>query len=226
MISKNCLIIDDEDQSVQITKLKNMVRDEGYELICNQINPNDYVIDDSSSEDSLIDKDKLLSAIKKEIRSGVMLIACDNNINDSLKGYELLFLIRNSTKYKYEFILYSGGLDVLINDIFNTDEKYSKAKQLVEARITKFLHRNTTYIEDIKGVICKQSFDLRRELLHWLSSFEEMQIEKGHPDFKNIKLGDIIEAINEDTNLGIKFQKLLVEQGVSMFIDFKLPNYE
>lgn len=220
MIPKFCLIIDDEDQSVQINKLKESLRWDGYELNCHQINPNDYVIEDPNKEEALIDKKQLLRHIKHEIQKGVVLIACDNNISDSLKGYELLFYIRNELKFKYDFILYSGILDSLITELYESEDSFNKIRHLVEARISKFLRRNNTYMDDIKGAICNQSFDPRQEILHWLRSFKHASM-RNHAVFGNRTFEELAKEIEEDTNLGIKFQKDMIENSISLLIDLK-----
>jgi len=222
MIDKHCLIIDDENQSVQINRLISLLRSEGINLTCKQINPNDYVTDNQEVEEIEIDNIKLLKDIKSEIMNGAVMIACDNNLGDILHGYELLYEIRNDLNFKHDIILYSGALDTLIKQILSTDNTFPKIKKLVETKISKFLRRSDTYIEDIKGILIKQSFDCQQEILNWLNLFEDHKFINSHPDFNNKNLKEIANDISNNTNDGIHFQRILIEQAISVMIELNI----
>jgi hypothetical protein len=66
----------------------------------------------------------------------------------------------------------------------------------------------------------------RDEILRWLYAFKDHSFN-GHPDLERKTCGEIAEAIEMETSLGIQFQKLLIEQGLSTMIKLnKLPANE
>lgn len=224
MIDKHCIIIDDDDQTVQIERLTQGCRHDGINLSCHQINPNQFVIDDQDSPEIKYNYEDLMRSIKVEIRKGAVLIACDNNLGDNLQGYRLLYDIRSTLNFRHDVILYSGALDSLIKSLMVLDNNFAHVKMLVEAKISKFLKRGDTYIDDIKGTLTKQSFDCQNEILNWLFSFETSKLNLGHPDFKNRTYLEIAEEIQKETPLGIQFQKILIEQAFSIFTELNPPS--
>jgi hypothetical protein len=225
-ITQHCIVIDDEDQTSKMDDLVRDMRSENVELTYIQINPisKKYYHLNSETEESTFDIEMMYRDIKVEIKKGVRMIACDNGLT-VVKGYDVIHTIRMKLKYKYHIILYSGTIDVVINNIFQQEDKVSEVKKLVQCNIKDFLIRDS-YVDSLKNHLRHATFDIEAEIVQWLNAFADHKFI-GHPSLQRNTLGQVADAIENDKPLGIKFQKLFVEQGIATMIKLnKLPNNE
>lgn len=220
-ITQHCIVIDDEDQKSRMNDLVQDMRAENVHLTYTQINPINYEQLNRETGENNIDIKKMYSNIKSEIKKGAKMIACDNGLS-TMRGYDLIHTIRIELKYKYHIILYSGNIDTVINNIFLQEDRAGEVKKLVQCNIKEFLRRDT-YVESLKNHLRHSTFDMEAEILQWLNAFADHQFV-GHPSLQRKNLGQIADAIENDKPLGIKFQKLFVEQGIATMIKLnKLP---
>lgn len=222
-----CIVIDDNDQTSRMDGLVNDMKNHNIALFYKQINPFHFLTVDENNGEETFDINGMYRDIKIELQKGVRMIVCDNGlgIDKFLEGYDLIYNLRNELKYKHDIILYSGNINSILDKIFEKKDKIAEARKLVKCNIKDFLKRDT-YIESLTDYFKHTTFDIKHELLQWLHSFENHQF-MGHPSLERRTLGKIAEAIENDTALGVEFQKLFVEQGISAMIALNnLPNYE
>lgn len=221
-----CIIIDNDDQSSRMGGLVSDMRNHSIDLSYIQINPVDFSQTDSETGEVVYNLDEMYLTIKREIKKGVRMIVCDNGLDiPDIEGYDLIYHLRNKLKFKDDIILYSGNIDNILKKIFEQKDRINAATKLVKCNIKAFLKRDT-YIESLTDYFKHTTFDMQHELLQWLHSFENHQF-MGHPDLERKTMGQIAEAIENDTALGVEFQKLFVEQGISAMIALNnLPNHE
>jgi hypothetical protein len=224
-ITQHCIVIDDEDQISRMDDLVRDMRTENIELTYIQINPTNYEKLNSETGESNVDIQRMYRDIKVEIKKGARMIACDNGLLPTMKGYDVIHTIRMELKYKYHIILYSGSIDAVINNIFQQENKVSEVKKLVQCNIKDFLIRDS-YVDSLKNHLRHATFDIEAEIVQWLNAFADHKFI-GHPSLQRNTLGQVADAIENDKPLGIKFQKLFVEQGIATMIKLnKLPNNE
>jgi hypothetical protein len=230
---KRCLIIDDEDQSSQINTLKSRLKkSDGIDLLCKQINPNDYSKIDPINGNSTFNEAGFFKQIKSILREGVTVIACDNGLkagNEDIKGYDLICSqIRENMKYKNDVILYSGNLEAVLKEIFeneNETDRINQAKKLVKSKITDFVKRsdaNEGYIGVLQGLLKKDTFSVQNEISYWLSKLPNHKATFN--DFEGKTFEQLQQEIEDDSHLGNNFQKQIIEQGISALINLNDHN--
>ncbi len=223
MRHRNLVIIDDEPDDDGINTMCEDLRKEGVEVNCIVFNPKDKQYEDIS----VFYKD-----LKKHLRDKhIHLIACDYTLGANLDATDVLHKIKHEWHFHNTTnILFSTKIESILNEIFdsgiNFSEKILKLKKLVRSNSIDFPSRIEIF-NTIKGQLRGdrlQEIDIKHELLQWLYAFENHQF-MGHPSLERKTLKQIAEAIEDDTSLGVEFQKLFVEQGISTMIQLNnLPD--
>ena len=222
MITRTCLIIDDNDQSEEIESLQRRAKEiHGIELICHQFNVGNSSFIDVLT-DGLINREKVVAEFKKKFgRSNFNIVALDYDLEDTnIKGTDLIriFDYHNLLK-KSPKIVYSGILDDVLKDIIrdlSLDKAVTKIKSMVRNKVIDYLDRDHRDAQILKFL---SEDPLSSELL--ISNILNM-----HPDlvFENNFVSDkfqgktfaqIAEMLDNNITLDNEFKKEIIEQVIS-----------
>jgi hypothetical protein len=227
----NLLIIDDNPDIVIIKNMCEELMHEGYQVCPFWLNPQDTFYQNKSLT---VDTEKFEKAIKKSlIINDIHIVACDNGLGDGLTGITVLARIRDTFHFRGINLLFTNSIGEILHEILeaqNKDFSYKRdmLKKLVRSHSIEFPTRDDLP-KELKAIIRKNKLDdinLRHEILKWLYAFKG-HFFNGHPDLERKTCGEIAEAIEMETSLGVQFQKLLIEQGLSTMIKLnKLPANE
>lgn len=222
---RNLIIIDDEPDYDGIDNMCDDLHKDGISVKYKIFNPKDK---------EYADIEVFYKDLKKYLRENhIQMIACDYTLGSGLDGIALLGKIKNDWHHsKITNLLFSTKLDAILKDIIESDttvsDKVVRLKRLVQSNSIDFPDRKQIF-NVLKGHLRGDGLheiDIKHELLQWLHSFENHQF-MGHPSLERRTLGKIASEIENDTALGVEFQKLFVEQGVSAMIELNnLPNHE
>ena len=222
MIKRNCLIIDDNDQSEEIESLQRKAREMyGIDLTCDQFNVGNSSFTDVLSN-GLIDKNKVVIEFKKRFgRSNFNIVALDYDLEDTnIKGTDLIRvfdhykLLKNSPK-----MIYSGVLDSILKDIIrdNTlDGSVKKIKSMVRNKVIDYLDRDHFESEILKFI---SEDPLSSELIvsNILNTYPDFVFENNfvNDKFQGKTFSEIAEMLDNDISLDNEFKKEIIEQVIS-----------
>jgi CheY-like chemotaxis protein len=232
MKNRILLFIDDEPDYDQIEILQSDLQSEGIYIHCEIFNPKErkYFDEDLNQIQDIFYKD-----LKKYLKGNhVQVIACDYTLGE-IDGIELLGKIKNEWNiHKTTNLIFSTKIEAILNEIIgvssqlNDSEKVEKLKKLIKTNSIDFPPRTALFgrLRDIFRNYNLSEIDIKIELLQWLRTFESHTFQ-GHPLLERKTLGIVADAIENETNLGVDFQKLFVEQGISSIIQLNnLPPNE
>lgn len=231
MITKYCLVIDEIDQSEKLRQIQTQLKSFEIDFQFIQFNPikdikltfkNQKI---TNSHEEFFD----LLTSPKYLERQIDIIACDYDYGAGMpiNGFDMAVKIR-AIRPKKDIILYSANRKQIIEYIDKTTN--------LESRLLKFekiFNLNVKLIErDVYGATLihilrnEKEFDFKQEIMNWLYAFESHNF-KGHPNLEYKMLGQIAQSIENQTKLGVEFQKLFIEQGISAMIELnELPPNE
>lgn len=230
---RNLLTIDDQYDEVKdaLITMSNQLKGDGYMVNLFYINPKSKAFEKKDAP--VMDTDAVFKAIKKSIKeNAIHIIACDYTLGNDIDGIMVLSKIKNEFHFKGESILFSTKIDKLLNEILKSklsfEERKAKLKKLITCNSVDFPSR-AELSDVLKGIIRNTKFgemNIRQEILKWLDAFEDHAF-KVPPKLERKKLGNIADAMENETALGIDFQKIFVEQAISIMIQLnQLPPNE
>lgn len=167
MMNKNCIIIDNEDQSEIIEKLIRDGKAKGITIDCEQFNVGSTFENDLLT-DGVIDINKVVSEFKKRFKKQTFqLAAFDWDLSDpKIDGIELMRQFTHHKIFKNTpKLLYSGLLE---------DKLSSKIEEYKKGDLSKkdLLDRIKTLINaDIKGFVGRENYD--RDIIGILEGTDE-----------------------------------------------------
>lgn len=226
----NLLIIDDEHDEDAVLNMSKQLNEDGFQINHFCINPKSKKYERNDAGD--MDTDAVFEDIKKYLKKHVVhIIACDHTLGADINGVMVLSKIRQEYNFKGINILFSTKIETILHEILDSDKKgkqIDELRKLVRTNIIDFPQRQELH-NTLKGIIKKTKFEevnLRHELLKWLHAFKDHHFN-GHPNFERKSLGKMAQEIEDETVLGIHFQKVFVEQAISKMIKLNnLPPYE
>ena len=228
---RNLLIIDDEHDEDAIVNMSDELSVDGFNVQHFVINPKSKKYEMQGT--LKINLEIFWQDVKNHLRLyNTHIVACDYTLGDDIDGIIVLSQIKHKLHFKGTNLLFSTKIDTILQEILDSDlsfsEKKDRLKKLIRSNSFDFPTRKEVY-DVLKGKIRGTRFEeinLRQEILNWLYAFENHKFN-GHPNLQRKTLRQIAEAIEDETKLGIEFQKLFIEQGISTMIELnELPPNE
>ena len=161
MVQKHLILVDEQSQKDRLKRISESLKNDGIELIYEEINPNDY---SSRLEcgDLYFDKDALMSKLQSiSFLSHLDIFATDYNlVENELKGEDLIrMLYELLPHYRNRVIVYSAQIeDVITNIIKRTDgfeQQITMLKLLAQNEIN-YLSSDGVFENKIKQLIIKE----------------------------------------------------------------------
>ncbi len=216
MIQKYIIVVDEQSQTIVLDKIKDTLKNDGFELIYQELNPTNYTKRDN--EDTHFDKQAFSNALIniKYFKMADMILCDYNLIADVVNGYEIIKIIRElKYKQKTKVILYSAQIDGVITDILKTDNDFEKQKEKLVALMSyniEFIKRDGFDKEVYETIREEANFDFETELITWFHKREKDTFNYLFPKYQGKTFGEIAEELENDTYDSNQFKKELAEQ--------------
>ena len=225
----NYLVFDDEDEEINQNRAKVNVPGIDFNLIF--INPVNFW-DQDTNEFKI---EEFINLLDEELKGKqINLIASDWNMVPETNNYVAInaleiikILIKKHEKFKkIQYLIYSGKpkevSEVIISEIKSelesTDEPmYSKEllSKLLEMKI-KFCSRNQRF--DEINTLINNNKTISLIVLNSLSQFDRNIIHNtGNSDFDGKQMGDLLDLISENNDMGLKFIREFVELSIAHY---------
>jgi hypothetical protein len=222
-MNKNCLIIDNTDQSATIERLISKGVKRGIIIDCDQFNVGSAVEDELLSQDGKIDIGKVVHKFRERYgEKAFHIVAIDWRLNDdNIDGVELIknFTASHILKHTPK-ILYSGGLEQILTSKIGEFKKSQDQNALL-------IYIQTLIKNDFKDFVDRSEYE--DDILRYLESMGESMdiiIEdefKKFPDlkFKNIFVNkkfngktfmEISRILESDDKLRNNFKNEIIQQ--------------
>ena len=219
MIQKYLILVEEKPQLDTLTNIKNILRNDGIDLIYQEFNPTNYQLRLSSGNIGF-DKDKFIQDLSNlQYFKSLDSIVCDYNlIKDVINGFEIIKIIKEiNSSYKKQIILYSAQIEEVISDILigNTfEEQKNSLKALLNCNI-EFIKRDGYDQEVIKNIKKEKEFDFEEELIRWFYKRDKDIFNYLFPKYKGKNFGEIAMELESKTPDSIYFKEELIEQIVA-----------
>ena len=161
MVQKHLILVDEQSQKDRLKRISESLKNDGIELIYEEINPNDYS-SRLESGDLYFDKDALMSKLQSiSFLSHLDIFATDYNlVENELKGEDLIrMLYELLPHYRNRVIVYSAQIeDVITNIIKRTDgfEQHITMLKLLAQNEINYLSSDGVFENKIKQLIIKE----------------------------------------------------------------------
>ncbi|MBN9483399.1 MAG: hypothetical protein BGO70_13030 [Bacteroidetes bacterium 43-93] len=225
-MEKNCLIIDNEDQTSSIETIRREGKMQKVSINCRQFNVGSTERDDLLSNGK-IDLDKVFAAFQQEF-SGIHfnLIAFDWDLNDdSINGVDLIRLFQNKgIRANTPKLLYSGVLKDEIHrilDVYRENNNFSTAwkpiSTLIKIKIEDFIDREE-YERSIVNLVKRNGESIESIFSAKLREYSTLIFKNMYPNFEGKSLAEIADILDKDKPQGSKFMHELIEQSLAYMI--------
>jgi len=224
-MDKNCLIIDNDDQSDEIEGIIRKAKNKGFNINCYQFNVGSTSREDLLNDEKAIDINKVIDSFHKEFHGiSFHLIAFDWDLSDeATNGVELIrqFQAKDVRKNTPK-LLYSGVLKEQIASMlqdFKADRRQEKQvvnwlNSLIRTPIVDFVDR-PEYADTIVSILEKSNDPLEFHIESELRKLKDFEFKSVFPEFAGKKYGDIADIIEADYQTGNRFKKEMINQLIS-----------
>ena len=232
MIEKFCIVVDNEPQDEILVKIARILHEKGMKLTYEQLNPSEekFLVKDNDGEGFHISIDKIKEELDtpRYLRRKVNLLACDYELKKDAvtNGFDVILAARE-LKFSQHSILYSGGLRMVVNGIFNGEDDHGrridKIAKLVKAQ-TQFILRDNYDDTIIKLLGTDNIFDFNSELEELLFQFPQQQFLGEFSRFHEQNFNDLAVLLRDSNNPHAhEFKKEFIERAFSIMIDLNTP---
>lgn len=162
MEQRYLVLVDEQSQKDRLERISNSLKNEGIQLIYEEINPNEYS-KRLENGDLVFDKDLLeykLGSIS--FLPHLNVFATDYNLIDNeLKGIDLVEMLYNFLpNYRNQIVIYSAQIDDVITDIVTKraigfEQQVAKLKLLSQNEIC-YLSSEGEFEQKFKGLIVRE----------------------------------------------------------------------
>ena len=207
MVQKHLILVDEQSQKDRLKRISESLKNDGIELIYEEINPNDYS-SRLESGDLSFDKDALMRKLKSiKFLSHLDVFATDYNlVGDELKGEDLIKMLYELLPYyRNKVIVYSAQIEDVITSIIKRadgfEEQITMLKLLAQNEIN-YLRSDGEFGNRIKNLIIKEpevTIDSRlADSLCAIDNEDFRCIITGYTDKKISEIGNMLLTESED----------------------------
>jgi len=224
---KKILFIDDGDISSNIETITRNLKNKGFEVQANILNPKEQRFQIHNEESNQLEADfGLIKAELSEKHFSIRydLVACDFCFaNDKLNGYEIIKWLINTSKGQKAtirnaiFISYSGEEGKFTKNIIENHELI----KLIKLKIHSFYTRDNNLSNALSKLLLKEAetLNLSNIIRDELEKYADYNFKNIYPKFQGKTLGDVAREIESDSHHGMEFQKHMVELTVAHILD-------
>jgi hypothetical protein len=232
-MSKQLLIVDNDDQSEAIDKIYSVAKAKGIDIECHQLNiglpDGGDVVDDNGKIDLNLVRNKLQNLYGDR---RFHMIAFDFKLNDPEDGVDGVRLISafngNIKTSKAKKILYSSELTEIVEGYLERykenssfEQAWGKFKTLININILEFCRRED-YELKIVEFISKVPDDENDFLIDLLRGYGDLSFIPFDHNYEGYTLDQLADKLETGDDEAKKIRKNLIEFGVAKLIS--LPN--
>lgn len=219
-MEKNCLIIDNEDQSAEIEKLIRDAANKGITISCEQFNVGSTSMTELLTKGE-IDIEKVVVEYKKRYKGTTFHLAVfDWNLDDdNIDGIELIRQLKHrKVLSRTPKIVISGLLREVLHDIVESgeDKMIEKLSALINNDIRGY-HERERYEDDIINFFEKTEESLDLIIDEELNRFRDLKFNNSFvsKSFNGKTFGEISELLENNGNIRNEFKKEIVHQVIA-----------
>lgn len=227
MVQKHLILVDEQSQTDRLKRISESLKNDGIELIYEEINPNDYS-SRLESGDLYFDKDALMRKLKSiNFLSHLDVFATDYNlVEDELKGEDLIKMLYELLPYyRNKVIVYSAQIEEVITNIIKRvdgfEEQITMLKLLAQNEIN-YLRSDGEFENRIKKLIIKEpelTIDSRlADSLCAIDNEDFRCIIEGYTDKKISEIGNMLLTESEDA---IALRRSITEHIMAMITSIR-----
>ncbi|MDQ3192756.1 MAG: hypothetical protein M3Q58_14270 [Bacteroidota bacterium] len=221
-MAKQLLIIDNDDQSDAIDKIKKIAKEKGVDINCLQFNVGLPDGNDVIDKDGRIDMELVRDSFESLYGSRRFhAIAFDFRLNEPVGGIDGIKLLEyfntlEKTK-KAKKILYSSELTEIVEEYLNNykatsnyEEAWSKFRTLINIEILGF-HKKEEYEEKIVQYIGKINDTEEDFIVEELRSNKDLSFNPSIEIYEGLTFDEIGDRIESGDSQSLKFKRKLIE---------------
>lgn len=220
MEQRYLVLVDEQSQSERLHRICHNLKNDGIDLICEEINPSEYY-SRLTSGDITFDKEALLKKIQSiPFLSHLDVFATDYNlVNNELKGIDVVSMLYTILPYYHgQVVIYSAQIDDVIKNIINEragglDEQIAMLKLLTRNEIN-YLSSEGEFENGFKKLITMEpNITLDARLIDSLLSIDNEKFRCSIPKYANKKVSEIGKLLaNNNGDETIALKKEITEQ--------------
>lgn len=218
MERRHLILVDEQSQSNRLGRIKQSLKDDGLELIYEEINPNDCV-ERSENGDTEFSEDKFKEKLQSiKYLSHLDIFATDYNlIDDEVKGIDVIKMLYEILPYySNRVVIYSAAIEDVIENIVikkskNLEEQVSMLKLLAQKGFS-YLKSEGDFEDKFKSLIQtepEKSIDTR--LADSLFSLQQDRFRCSIPDYTDKKISEIGEMLFADGDQSLALRRSITE---------------
>jgi hypothetical protein len=225
-MKKKCLIIDNDDQTAEIEKLKRDGKAKGIYIECEQFNVGS-TFDDGLLTAGKIDIDKVVSEFKRRFRHQTFhLAAFDWDLSDdTINGVELMRqfahhrILRNTPKLLYTGLL-EDKLGAMLDDFkvgkLSRNKLLAHIRTIIRADIRDFVGREK-YEEDILRILEQSDETIDLIIEEELNKFPDLRFANSFTSksFNGKTFIEISKILESEDRLRNDFKKEIIQQVIA-----------
>lgn len=201
MKQRHLILIDEQSQSLRLKKMAEKLKNEGIELIYEEINPTLYMTRQSNG-DVIFDKEKLRNKLDTiSFKSHLDVFATDYNlIEGELKGIDMIEMLYSLVPYyKNKVVIYSAQIEDVIKNVINSSKDFEQQinmLKLLSKNEIHYLGSDNEFEQKFKRLIEKEAdktIDTR--LAESLLSIDNDKFKCSIPGYTDKKLSEIGELL-------------------------------
>lgn len=229
-MTKQLLIVDNEDQSDAIDKINSIVKNKPFSINCLQFNVGLPDGNDVISADGRIDMELVRKKYEKEFGfRRFHLIAFDFKLNDpNVDGVTIIkqFNAIGKTR-KAKKILYSSELSEIVQDYLDGfrvnidyEDTWSKFKTLINIEILDFCKKEDYEAKAVSLIekISEQEDDF---ILEELRAHRELFFNNAIEVFQDLSFDQIADKIENHDSEAVKFKRKLIQLAIAQLAQLK-----
>lgn len=231
MEQRHLIVIDEQSQKLRLARIKQNLRNDGIELIYEEIDPNTCTSrkpDGDSSFDVEVFKDKISSI---PFIGNLDVFATDYNlIDDELKGIDVIKALYDiKPYYNKKVIIYSAQVDDVIKNIItkrskNFSDQVSMLKFLSSKDI-EYLNSEEQFEQKFKSYIIKEpELSIDERLSDSLLALNNSKFKCLLPGYTKRRISEIGEIIQKKGSESIALKKEIVDHIAAIIT--KIDGYE
>lgn len=217
MEQRHLILIDEQSQSLRLKKMAEKLKNEGIELIYEEINPTLYTTRQSNG-DVIFDKEKLRNKLDTiSFKSHLDVFATDYNlIEGELKGIDMIEMLYSLVPYyKNKVVIYSAQIEDVIKNVINRSKDFEQQinmLKLLSKNEIHYLGSENEFEQKFKILIEKEAdktIDTR--LAESLLSIDNDKFKCSIPGYTDKKLSEIGELLLVNGEDKIALRKNITE---------------
>lgn len=219
MEQRYLVLVDEQSQSERLRRIKQNLRNDGIDLICEEITPNDC-FDRLASGDITFNKKALLEKIQSiPFLPHLDVFATDYNlVGNELKGIDVVSMLYTILPYYHgQVVIYSAQIEEVIGNIINEragglNEQITMLK-LLTRNVISYLSSEGEFENSFKSLITMEpNITLDARLIDSLLSIDNEKFRCSIPGYTDKTVSEIGQLLANNSNETIALKKEITEQ--------------